>query len=133
MCLIRKCVLLILQVTELPIIYAHRFGPRNSKDKEDYLRIYGSSTIDECMDLWKKCGCDGGNGIKRHRGLMGADGGSSSERGDVDDLGAVGSCSETPGQRACTGGACSDLFMSFNSQLLYFCPPPLESPPRYDV
>jgi hypothetical protein len=93
--------------------------------------MYGSLTIDECMDLWGRCGCDGRGDIARRKQRLMAGIGGSSERGATDDFGVVGSCSETPEQRACTGGECSDLFMSFNSQLLYFCPPPLENPPRY--
>ena len=55
-------------------------------------RRYGDLTIDECMDLWERCGCEG-------------------------------DCTMTSSQGECNKGACVDLYASFNSQLLFFCPP----------
>ena len=89
--------------------------------REEYVRLYGTLTIDQCMEVWERCECEGkdvvAGRVSSSRKLRADD--------DKDSQGLmVGSCGETEGQRACTKGACSDLFEIFNSQLLYFCPPP---------
>ena len=96
--------------------------------REEYLRLFGNLTIDPCMDIWFKCGCEG-KGAAAGRGPSAALSLSSRMLRADGEVVMVGSCGETEGQRACTQGACSDLFESFNSQLLYFCPPPGEGPP----